>query len=70
MEPLKRIDENTPIGTRVIVVAIMHVPAVMYRSETSSEPWQLGDGTLVVKVKGKASSYGADFVYVLPEAPQ
>lgn len=68
MEPLRRIDETTPIGTEVIVLSDLSGPSFMWRTRTRSEPWRLGNGTLVVAVKGKSGGYGADFVYILPEA--
>ncbi len=36
----------------------------MFRTHTSGEPWQLGDGTIVVNVHGKIGGVAVDFLSV------
>ena len=65
MQELLAANVNTPRGTKVVVIQDRgHPPCVTH---TRSEPWSLGDGRLVVSLKGKSGGYALERVFLLPE---
>ena len=55
----RAIQEHEPAETRVEVTLD---DGSKWYTKTRSEPWRLGDGTLVVSLKGKAAGYLASRV--------
>lgn len=59
---LERVNEQTPRSSVVILIDDSGDAHITF---TRSEPWKLGDGTLVVKVNGRTGGYRADRCHVL-----
>jgi len=61
--------ETFPIGTKVKYFSFAS-NSYFEEREISSEPWQLGHGDIVVKLKGKSGCVGAEHIGLLIEGGQ
>lgn len=60
---LQMVTEVTPNGTLIALVDDFYGVTI---TRTRSDPWRLGDGTLVVSVVGRTGGYSAERCYVMP----
>jgi hypothetical protein len=63
-----KFNENVPSGTRVGVCPVRGGPE--YATTTRSRAWQLGDGSPVVLIAGRAGGYHLDHIRVLHDGEE